>query len=92
MITRTVTVTNPLGMHARAAASFVHAASGFASEVRVARGAQVMDGKSILGLLLLAAARGSELSISADGPDADAAVEALCDLVRADFRGEPCGS
>jgi phosphocarrier protein len=77
MTSRTVTVTNRLGMHARAAARFVHMATSFQSAVKVARDGRVMDGKSIMGILLLAAARGSAITISAEGADETAAVEAL---------------
>jgi phosphocarrier protein len=81
----TVRITNPLGLHARAAARFVHAACAFSCEIRVACGARVMDGKSIMGLLLLAAARGSEIVISTNGPDEEAALDALADLVARGF-------
>lgn len=80
-----MTVVNPLGMHARAAARFVHVASGFVSQIRVARGSRVMDGKSIMGLLLLAAAKGTVLAISAEGADEADALDALCDLVARGF-------
>ena len=90
MVSKTVTVVNQLGMHARAAAKFVHAAAGFRSRVRVARQGREMDGKSIMGLLLLAAARGSILTISADGSDEESAVEALTALVESGFDEEPC--
>ena len=80
-----VRITNPLGLHARAAARFVHAASAFSCEVRVACGSRVMDGKSIMGLLLLAAARGTEIVISTDGPDEEAALDALARLVAGRF-------
>jgi phosphotransferase system HPr (HPr) family protein len=89
MTSRAITITNPLGLHARAAARFVHTASGYTSRIRVARGAREMDGKSILGLLLLAAARGTEVMISADGPDERAALDALCHLIEEGF-GETC--
>ena len=69
MVSRNVTVVNQLGMHARAAAKFVHLATRYQAHVRVARDGRVMDGKSIMGILLLAAARGSTLIISADGSD-----------------------
>ena len=85
MVSRTVTVVNALGLHARAAARFVKLAGAFRSQVKVARGNRVMDGKSILGLLLLAAARGSQLMISADGPDEIEALEALCGLTARGF-------
>jgi phosphocarrier protein len=78
-------VPNPLGLHARAAARFVQAASRFTAMVRVSCGDQTVDGKSILGILLLAAGRGSTLTIDADGPDAQAAVEGLATLVASGF-------
>ena len=80
-------VTNSLGLHARAAARFVHLASQFASQVRVTKGSRTMDGKSILGLLLLAAARGSVLTLAAEGPDEADAVAALTALVERGFEG-----
>jgi phosphocarrier protein HPr len=85
VVSRVVTVVNALGLHARAAARFVKVASRFRSQIRVTRGQHTMDGKSILGLLLLAASRGSELTIVADGPDEAAAVEALGALVERGF-------
>ena len=85
MIDRQVRIVNSLGLHARAAARFVGLASRFESQIRVAVGDRVMDGKSILGLLLLSAARGTTLSISADGPDAEAAVTALAALATRGF-------
>lgn len=87
MTSRDVTVVNALGLHARAAARFVRLASQFACQVRVTRGARTMDGKSILGLLLLAAARGSVLTISADGPDEAEALAALTALAERGFEG-----
>ena len=68
-----VTIVNPLGLHARAAARFVHTASAFSARIRVARGGREMDGKSIMGLLLLGAAQGSVITISAAGPDEEQA-------------------
>jgi phosphocarrier protein HPr len=85
MTSRSVTVVNQLGMHARAAAKFVHLATRFQSAVRVARDARQMDGKSIMGILLLAAACGSTLTISADGSDEREAVEALTSLIASGF-------
>jgi phosphocarrier protein len=87
MVTREVTIVNPLGLHARAAARFVRLASQYAATVRVARGARELDGKSILGLLLLGAARGSTIVIRTDGADAELAADALAALV-ADGFGE----
>jgi phosphocarrier protein len=83
-----VIVTNELGMHARAAARFVHLATRFASQIRVARDAKVMDGKSIMGILLLAAACGTTLTISAEGADEATAVKALTALVESGFGEE----
>jgi phosphocarrier protein len=85
-----VTITNPLGMHARAAARFVHAASAFQSRVRVARGAQEIDGKSIMGLLLLAAAQGTSVTISAEGVDEVDAMATLRALVERGFDEASC--
>jgi phosphocarrier protein HPr len=82
---RTTVVVNALGLHARAAARFVRIASTFRSEIKVTRGTRTTDGKSILGLLLLAAARGARVVIAADGPDEDAAVDALCALTARGF-------
>ena len=65
MVSRSVTVANRLGLHARAAAKFVHLASRFNSHVKVSKGSQTMDGKSIMGILLLAAASGSVITVSA---------------------------
>ena len=80
-----VTIVNPLGLHARAAARFVHTASAFTARIRVARGGRDMDGKSIMGLLLLAAAQGSVITISASGTDEEDALSALCALVGRGF-------
>jgi phosphocarrier protein HPr len=90
--TRTVTVVNRLGLHARAAAKFVHLASQFQARVRVARDAREMDGKSIMGILLLAAARGSAVTVSAEGVDEEQAVEALSMLILSGFGEEEPGS
>ena len=87
MIRRRVEVVNPLGLHARAAAEFVKVASRFKSDISVTRGPQTMDGKSILGILLLAAARGTAIDISADGADEADAVAALCRLTEQGFEG-----
>jgi phosphotransferase system HPr (HPr) family protein len=82
---RQVKVVNALGLHARAAARFVGVAGRFGSQIRVTRGQRTMDGKSILGLLLLAAARGTALTITAEGPDEADAVAALVALVERGF-------
>jgi phosphocarrier protein HPr len=93
MTSKRVKVVNQLGMHARAAAKFVHLASRFQSRVQVAREARQMDGKSIMGILLLAAACGSTLTITAEGDDENAAVEALAALVHSGFGEDAaCGA
>jgi phosphocarrier protein HPr len=88
LIRREVEIRNRLGLHARAAARFVHAASRFHSRITIGRGARVMDGKSILGILLLAAAQGSRLELSAEGDDEVAAIESLASLVERGFGEE----
>jgi phosphocarrier protein len=85
VIERAVTVRNRLGLHARAAARFVHAANGFRSRVTLSRDGRTMDGKSILGILLLAASQGTPLTLGADGEDEGAAVDALAALVESGF-------
>lgn len=82
-----LTIINELGLHARAAAKFVTVAGGFASDIKLARGERRVDGKSIMGVMLLAAPKGTELTLTAAGEDADEAVEALLALV-ADYFGE----
>jgi phosphocarrier protein HPr len=89
---QSVTVVNQLGMHARAAAKFVHLAARFSAHVRVARDEREMDGKSIMGILLLAAARGTTIRISADGADENDAVAALTGLVASGFGEDPCSA
>jgi phosphocarrier protein len=91
MTTQSVTVVNQLGLHARAAARFVHLATRFQSQIRVGHGARMMDGKSIMGILLLAAARGSTITISAEGHDESDAVDALVALVQSGFGEAPAG-
>jgi len=85
MISCEVSILNALGLHARAAARFVHTAGRFTARVRVARGEREVDGKSIMGLLLLAAGQGTTIRISADGPDETDALAALCALAERGF-------
>jgi phosphocarrier protein HPr len=92
MTSQAVTVVNQLGMHARAAAKFVHLAGRFDAKVKVARERREMDGKSIMGILLLAAARGSTITISAEGSDERDAVDALVALVRSGFGEDACSA
>jgi phosphocarrier protein HPr len=90
MVECEVRVVNRLGLHARAAAKLVRAASAFKSAVRLERAdrAGAADAKSILSVLVLAAARGTELRVSADGADERAALDAVCELISNGF-GEP---
>jgi phosphocarrier protein len=85
---REVTIRNRLGLHARAAARFVHAANRYRSRVTLSRRGKTMDGKSILGILLLAASEGSRLEVAAEGVDEAEAVEALAALIEGGFGEE----
>jgi len=83
--TRTVLITNRRGLHARASAKFVTLASTQPCEVRVAKDGSTVTGTSIMGLMMLGAAKGDSITISADGDGAEAAVEALVALVEGKF-------
>ncbi len=80
-VLKTFTISNKLGLHARAASHFVQVASRFESEIFVTKNAQEVNGKSIMGILILAAPKGAEISIKAVGSDAMAAVAALGELI-----------
>ncbi len=84
-LTRQVVIPNRLGLHARASAQFVQAASRFRSEITVEVGTQKVNAKSIMGLLMLAAAQGTVVTLRAVGEDAEAALAALADLVARRF-------
>ena len=88
MMTRECVIRNRLGLHARAAAKFVHTATRYSSQIRISRAGRTMDGKSIMGILLLAASAGSTVVITADGADEVDAVDALCRLVEGGFGEE----
>jgi phosphocarrier protein len=88
VIEREVEIRNRLGLHARAAARFVQVANRFRARVSLTRDNKTMDGKSILGILLLAASRGSRLKVAAQGEDEQAAVEALAALIESNFGEE----
>lgn len=88
MTRRDVRITNRLGLHARAAARFVHTANRFRARISAVRDGRSMDGKSILGILLLAASQGSTLTLEADGEDEVMALEALARLVESGFGEE----
>lgn len=85
MITKDIHIQNKLGLHARAAAKLVHTAAGFRSDIKVKKGSEEVDAKSILGILLLAAAKGSTLTVTASGEDEDAAIAAIEDLIGRKF-------
>lgn len=85
MIRRPLRIINKLGLHARAASKLVAEASGFQSEITLIRGDQKVSGKSIMGVMMLGAARGTELELVAEGPDEEAAADALTQLVEERF-------
>ncbi|HWP35462.1 MAG TPA: HPr family phosphocarrier protein [Thermodesulfobacteriota bacterium] len=88
LVRREVAIVNRLGMHARAAAAFVKLAGRFQCSVEVEKDGVVVNGKSIMGLMMLAAARGSTVTLICNGPDAEPAAAALEQLIRERF-GEP---
>ena len=85
IIQREFTIGNKLGIHARPAAQFVKTASRFSCDIIVEKDNERVDGKSIMGLMMLAAGHGSTLEISADGEDAVAALDALSALIGRNF-------
>ncbi|MBW3671523.1 MAG: HPr family phosphocarrier protein [Acidobacteria bacterium] len=85
MITKELEIRNKLGLHARAAAKLVHMAARFSSDVKVRKGEEEVDAKSILGVLLLAAPKGSTLVLTADGSDEEDAVRSIEELFDAKF-------
>ncbi len=87
MITTSITVINKLGLHARAASKLVKLASGFECSLKMTGRNQEVDVKSIMGILMLAASQGSEIELTAEGSDEQAAVSAISDLF-ADYFGE----
>ena len=88
MTSQEVIIRNRLGLHARAAAKFVHTATRYSSQIRISRDGKTMDGKSIMGILLLSAGAGTSVLISADGIDESDAIDALCRLVNGGFGEE----
>jgi phosphocarrier protein len=85
MVERTVQILNKNGLHARPAAEIVKIAAKFQSEVTLVRDGMEVNGKSIMGVMMLAAECGASLVLRADGPDADAAVDALAGLIANKF-------
>ncbi len=86
MIKKKVTIINKLGLHARAAVKFVNLANRFTSSVRIEKSGNEIDGKSILGILTLAAVQGSEITLNISGKDEQAAMEALVALIQDRFK------
>jgi len=87
VIRRSLTISNKLGLHARASAKLTQAASGFASAVWIAKGDRRVNAKSIMGVMMLAAGLGSRVDVEADGPDEEAAIRAV-EALFADKFGE----
>lgn len=85
MPSQEITITNKLGIHARPAAQFVKTSNGFDADITVEKDGEEIDGKSIMGLMMLAAGHGSSLTITSEGPQANEALEALIALVKKDF-------
>lgn len=85
MIEKVYTVSNRLGLHARPASMFVKTTSRFSSQVKIVRDGQEIDGKSIMGILMLAAGPGTELKIVAEGPDEKDVISSLDDLFHRRF-------
>jgi phosphocarrier protein len=80
-----ITIINKLGMHARASAKFVSLASGFSADVTLKRNGQQINGKSIMGIMMLAAAKGAEIELCAEGRDEKQALESLAELINNRF-------
>lgn len=88
MVSKKIIIVNKLGLHARAAAKFVTMASVFESEVQLAKGDRVVNGKSIMGVMMLAAAKGTELELIANGKDEGEALVMLSELIAKRFGEE----
>jgi phosphocarrier protein len=85
LIERNIEIKNKLGLHARAAAKLVHVAARFKCDIKLQKGDEEVDGKSILGILLLAAGLGSTITVRADGEDEREALDAIEKLIDAKF-------
>ncbi len=81
MVSQSITIVNKLGLHARAAAKLVSLASGFSSEIEIEHEKRRVNGKSIMGVMMLAASKGKVIVIYADGDDENEALACLCSLV-----------
>lgn len=85
MIKETITIINKLGLHARAAAKFVATTSRFLSDIQVIKNSQQVNGKSIMGVMMLAASQGTELELQIEGPDEEEARDAIVALIKNRF-------
>lgn len=85
MISETITITNETGLHARPASVFVSAAAKFKSELMLQKGEKQVNAKSIMGVLSLGITKGTEITVSASGPDEEEAIGALIALARSNF-------
>jgi phosphocarrier protein len=88
MIRKDLLIVNKLGLHARAASHLVKTASDFACRISVEKAGAKANAKSIMGLMLLAAAKGNTVTVTADGPDEEAALAAIEELIRKKFHEE----
>lgn len=86
MLEKKITIKNKLGMHARAAVKFVNLANRFSSTVKIEKDGNEIDGKSILGILTLAAIQGTEIILKVSGKDEDRAIKALVELIDSRFQ------
>ncbi len=84
-VTRSYEIVNALGLHARAAAQFVKMASSYEAELTISKAGQSVNGKSIMGIMMLAAGLGSTIELEAEGADAEALLDALGELIEAKF-------
>lgn len=85
MIETTVTIINKLGLHARAASKLVNTASAFAAEIQVGKDGNMVDGKSIMSVMMLAASKGTDLQLQCDGPDEQLAADTITTLINNRF-------
>lgn len=88
MIEREAEIVNQLGLHARAAAKLVHTAGAFQSRITISRNGEEVDAKSILGIMMMAVGYGSKVTLRSDGPDEEAAMKAVTDLIANRFGEE----
>lgn len=87
-VIKEILIVNELGLHARPAAMFVKLANEFISDIMVEKGSETVNGKSIMGIMMLAAGKGSRIKVTAEGPDAQEAIEAIEKLILSKFGEE----